>query len=287
MAATDRAQEEVRNIGVPACSRRRSALGGLLVRKERWGLSWRGWVAVAVLTGTSLAVAFVWLHPFLAVSRPVRGEFLVVEGWVPTYALQQALEEFRSGGYRRLLTTGGPIAEEDRWAEYHTLAEAAAARLRNLGLSAESAEPIASVLVVRNRTYASALGVRRWFLEHGVPVKAINVVTLGAHARRTRLMYEKAFGSQVAIGIISVSNRSYDPRRWWESSEGVKEVILETIGYLYCRFFFHPPSPPAERKRGGDGARPQAAACGLRRIGLDGRLPAVCACGWRVELLAA
>jgi hypothetical protein len=241
-------------------SRCRYGLGGLLVRKERWGLSWRGWMAVWGLVTVLWVVVFFGVHPFLAVSEPVRADFLVIEGWVPTYALEQGLAEFRAGGYKRLFTTGGPIAEGEQWSEHKTLAEAAAARLRALGAAPEVVEPVASVAVSRNRTYASALGVRRWFQERGLAVKAINVMTVGVHARRTRLMYEKAFGKHVAVGIIAVRNRSYDPRHWWESSEGAKEVILESIGYIYSRFFFRAPADAAVKPR-----QVSSGPCGVTR----------------------
>ena len=42
------------------------------------------------------------------------------------------------------------------------------------------------------------------------------------------------------MGIISVENREYDPKRWWKYSEGVREVIGEGVGYVYARFLFHP-----------------------------------------------
>jgi len=68
----------------------------------------------------------------------------------------------------------------------------------------------------------------------------LNLVTLGPHARRSWLLYQEAFGDDVKIGVIPLENRSYDPSRWWCSSEGFRDVISEAIAWFYARFLFHP-----------------------------------------------
>lgn len=60
----------------PALGRSSSKLGGMLIRKERWGLSWRGRVLMA---GWGLVLG---IHPFQAVTHRVPAHVLVVEGWV-------------------------------------------------------------------------------------------------------------------------------------------------------------------------------------------------------------
>jgi len=67
-------------------------------------------------------------------------------------------------------------------------------------------------------------------------------MTLGPHARRSRLLFQKAFGKEVKVGVISVEDRDYDPAHWWRSSEGVREVLGEAIAYFYAKFFFSPSS---------------------------------------------
>ena len=93
----------------------------------------------------------------------------------------------------------------------------------------------------RDRTYNSAVALRDWFREHNVTVRSINVLTEDAHARRTQLLFQKAFGSGVAVGVISVPDPDYDEKHWWRTSEGVREVLGESIAYVYARIFFHPP----------------------------------------------
>jgi hypothetical protein len=192
-----------------------------------------------LFTASACALFVFGLHPFLAVQAPVQSEYLVIEGWIPGYAVEEGLKEFQVRGYGRVFTTGG----SDSTSGGETRAESAAARLKQLGMRPESVEAVPSPTAFRNRTYSSAVGLRQWFEAHQCRVKSLNVMTVGAHARRTRLLYEEAFGQDVAIGIIAITNRIYDPRRWWRSSEGTKEVISEAVGYGYARLFFRPPAP--------------------------------------------
>jgi hypothetical protein len=93
----------------------------------------------------------------------------------------------------------------------------------------------------KDRTYHSALAAKRWISEHAPEVMAINVATAGAHARRSRLLYVKAFGPRMKVGVVALRDRTYDPAHWWRSSEGIREVPFETMAYLYARFVFSGP----------------------------------------------
>jgi hypothetical protein len=42
-----------------------------------------------------------------------------------------------------------------------------------------------------------------------MPLRSLNVVTEDAHARRTRLLFQKALGNDVTVGIISIPNPDY------------------------------------------------------------------------------
>jgi hypothetical protein len=55
-------------------------------------------------------------------------------------------------------------------------------------------------------------------------------------------MYEKVFGDKVRIGIIAMPDRLYNPAHWWRTSEGVRDVLGETIAYLYARLLFRAPA---------------------------------------------
>ena len=73
----------------------RRAVWGLLDRKERWSLSWRGWLIVVSALLLMGGLIFKGIYPFLAITHRVKADVLVVEGWVHEYAIQSAVEEFK------------------------------------------------------------------------------------------------------------------------------------------------------------------------------------------------
>jgi uncharacterized SAM-binding protein YcdF (DUF218 family) len=168
---------------------------------------------------------------------------LVVEGWTHDYGVDGAVQEFKTGQYDRLLTTGGPDEGMGTSSSiYDTEAWQSAGSLRKAGLPTNEVHAVPSCFVGRDRTYNSALALRTWLREHALGVHSLNVLTEDAHARRTWLLFQEALGPDIKVGIISVPNPDYDARHWWRSSEGVREVIDESIAYVYAKFFFWPDS---------------------------------------------
>lgn len=215
--------------------------GGLLNRKERWALSCRGWAILAALALLTALVFFLEIHPFLAVTHRVNSNFLVVEGWVDPYVIDAAVKEFRAGHYERVFTTGGPVTGTGGYSnDYNTEASVGAGRLKADGIPSKLVQMVPSHVWNRNRTYYSAIALRDWFKQHHLQVGSFNVLTEDAHARRTWMLYREAFGPQVQVGIISVPNPDYNPNRWWKYSGGVREVLSETVAYIYAKFFFWP-----------------------------------------------
>jgi uncharacterized SAM-binding protein YcdF (DUF218 family) len=218
-------------------------LRGILVRKERWGLSWRGWLIVFAGVLLTFSLFLFRIYPFLAVTHRVDTNVLVVEGWIHEYAIRAALKEFQSNHYQRVFTTGGPVEGTGGYVnDYNTEASVGADLLRKNGLSNESPQMVPSRVMDRDRTYGSAVVLRNWFREHNMPVRSINVVTEDVHARRTCLLFQKALGHNVAVGVIAVPNPDYDASHWWRYSEGVKAVFAECVAYIYARvLLFYPP----------------------------------------------
>jgi uncharacterized SAM-binding protein YcdF (DUF218 family) len=214
---------------------------GIVTRKERWGLSGRGWL-LGTLVGLAAAyLAFLNVYPFLATTQRVDTNVLVVEGWIQKYAFRSAVEEFNAGSYQRVFTTGGPVVGNGGYInDYYTSASVGEEALKKLGLPSESLQMIPSRVMDRDRTYSSAVALRNWFRDHNMPVRSFNILTQDVHARRTRLLYQKAFGKGVAIGIIAVPSPDYDSTHWWRYSEGVQEVVTEGGAYIYAKFFFAP-----------------------------------------------
>ncbi|HTL15803.1 MAG TPA: YdcF family protein, partial [Patescibacteria group bacterium] len=132
-------------------------------------------------------------------------------------------------------------------AQYKTYAQLGAATLIRLGLDSNAVQAVPAPRVPRDRTYAEAVALKRWLLEHDIKLQKINLVSVGLHSRRSRLLYQKAMGKDVVIGVTSIALKEYDPRHWWRYSAGVRSVIAESVAYLYARFLFSPPKePPAQ-----------------------------------------
>jgi DUF218 domain len=224
-------------------------LWGILRRKERWALSWRGWLLVTSAGLVGAYFAFVNIRPFLAVTHRVNTNVLVVEGAIQRYAIHAGAEEFKNGSYERIFTTGGPENGSGGYVnDYYTSASVAADSLKKFGIRDDLVQMVPSRVFARERTYSSAIALRDWFHEHNTSVHSINVLTENAHARRTRLLYQKAFGKNVAVGVIAVPNPDYKPEDWWRYSDGVREVIGESIAYIYARFFFYPSASPSDKE---------------------------------------
>jgi uncharacterized SAM-binding protein YcdF (DUF218 family) len=218
---------------------------GVLTRKERWGLSRWGWLILATSVLLALWLGLIEIQPFLAATHRVNTDVLVVEGWVHKYAIRAAADEFKTGGYQRVFTTGGPVVGLGGYInDYHTSASVGAGFLREAGVPGEFIQMVPSRVSGRDRTYSSAVALKEWFRENNTTVHSFNIVTQDTHARRTRLLFEKAFDRSVKVGIIAVSNPDYDQRRWWRYSEGIQDILSEAIAYVYAKFFFNSEESP-------------------------------------------
>jgi DUF218 domain len=187
-------------------------------------------VALAIVS-TGAAV-----FPFLARSQPVHAKVLVVEGWLPDYALEEAVVEFREKGYELLIVTGGPLEIGASLSEHKTDADVGAAVLKRLGFDTKRLITVPGEYRRQERTTGAALSVRNYIVHGGMSIDALNVVTSGPHARRTRMVYQHMIGSRVRVGVLSVVERGYDPKRWWASSQGVRTVLDEAMAYTYVLF---------------------------------------------------
>ena len=190
--------------------------------------------AIAALVVFSIRGAY----SFLTVNEPVDSSALVVEGWLPDYALQEAITEFGRGHYRRIFVTGGPLDNGAPLSEYRTFAELGAATLLRLGLNTNAVQAVPAPKVRLDRTYASAMALKSWLGSHEVADTNFNVISLGPHSRRSRLLFEKALGKGYKVGIIAIENQEYDAKQWWASSAGVRSMLDEIIAYVYARLSF-------------------------------------------------
>ncbi len=217
-------------------------LGGLFVRRMRWGLSRQG-QALALLL---LVLAAWWvakgLYPFLAVTHRTAGELMVVDGWISREGAEQAAREYGAGHYQGVLVVAPVRRTGNTWESGRFKPEFIAETLARCGIPTQHVQVVFCDVVMKDRTYTSALAVREWLRCRGLTVQSIDVATVGTHARRSRILYQKAFRSRANVGVIALDELDYDPARWWRSSEGTREVLFEGLAYVYAKWFFVPTS---------------------------------------------
>ena len=177
------------------------------------------------------------IHGFLAVSAPIDAQILVFEGWLPDDALKQAAGHVASKHYEWVITVGGPLEHGTFLSDYESYANLTRATLIKIS-DRQDIVAVASSAVRKDRTYASAVALKKWLERNRVGSRTVNVVTLDAHARRSWYLFRKALGADYSVGIIAVEDSAYDGNRWWRSSEGFRTVIDETIAYVYTLLLF-------------------------------------------------
>lgn len=215
----------------------------LFSRRERWGLTWQGVLLLLGLIILFIALVLRNLYPMLAPTQREKADILVLEGFISDYVLQEAIQEFHRHPYQLLVTTGTPLEYGDLLAPYKNTATVAGKSLLKLGFDSTKLVIVSTEEIRNDRTYNSARALRQWLAVHKPEVKSLNLMTMGVHGARSRLLFKAAMGDSIAVGIISLKNFYYGPHSWWKSSKGFRETLNEAFGYFYVRFFFRPPEP--------------------------------------------
>ena len=181
-------------------------------------------------------VVAIYAYPFFAISKPLHGDIMVVEGWLRAEELRSALHIYRAGKYSQIVVTGGNFA-------YNTAATLVSEWQIDPGLIKVAVRDMPNGKFERDRTFNSALGLRHWLLKTTQIGKTVDIVTRGHHARRSFILFQIALDGVARVGVIAVSPYNYDPDYWYDSSAGFRSVIGEIIAYIYVKFIFTPESP--------------------------------------------
>lgn len=134
----------------------------LLRRKEIWLPTPFGALGLLLICASALVLAGRHAYPFLAPNEPLHARLLVIEGWLPRSALEQALPLCGNGRYERILATGGPIESEFGPLTASTYAERARLWLEEHGVPPGLVVAVPGPGPDRGRTYRTALAVRQW-----------------------------------------------------------------------------------------------------------------------------
>ncbi|HEY1793813.1 MAG TPA: hypothetical protein VGG34_12920 [Opitutaceae bacterium] len=191
-----------------------------------------GLVVIAALA----ALPAVWWtlcgERFLSPTYRVDRDVLVVEGWIGIAGIRASGAEFKDGHYRYVVTTSG--TSDNEWDEsQRTYADIASTVLRNCGVPEDQIITAAPSESQSRRTYTSAVAVFNALARLHIKPTGINVFTFGVHGRRSHLVFQRVFGGECQVGVISWIPAGYVASRWWHSSERSTDMIKETVGYLF------------------------------------------------------
>jgi uncharacterized SAM-binding protein YcdF (DUF218 family) len=205
----------------------------LFQRRTIWWPTLLGWAGLFLLLGAPLLLWWFRGEAFLSHTERQPADVLVVEGWIGIDGIRAAKAEFDRGGYRYIITAGGQF--HYRWGTQRwNYAEEAREILVRAGAPSDKVIEARATNSDNQRTFESAVGVRRMLEKRGLHPAAVNVFTLGVHARRSRLVFAKALPPGTAVGVISWTPPDYQPvEPWWKSTERADDMIKETTGYLF------------------------------------------------------
>ena len=211
-----------------------------LIKKQHiWLPTPLGLIIITLVLLSSSVFILKNLAHYLAQQQSIKAPILIIEGWISDQALNEAIGHYKTAGYRIIITTGGLIKTRNS-TKHKTYADLAAAYLRKNSLNNCNIKSLPTPESAQNRTFLSAVIVRDWLQKQNIKTKQINIYSQGVHARRTKALYQMAFGEKYKIGINAAKTKVYKLDNWWKSSAGAKAVIIETIGLIWVKCCFYP-----------------------------------------------
>jgi hypothetical protein len=172
------------------------------------------------------------VHPFLALNRPVKADTMIVEGWVPDYAIANAVHEFKSGQYVRIFVSGFDVETANSDSTDASGTSRVVQNLIGMGIPTAAVESCPAPPSAFNRTSHMARAVRDRMRVLNVNPLGTNVVTLGPHGRQSLLAYRRMLGSTTPVGVITIPKNDYNPSYWWASSSGIKKTTKDFAGWV-------------------------------------------------------
>lgn len=114
-----------------------------------------------------------------------------------------------------------------------TYAQHAARVLEESGVAGSVITPVLAGGDPISRSWANAATLA--FALHDQSIAALDVVTLGVHARRSRALYREALGESVHVGVISIPDPDCPANGWWKSKKGWYFMLKEIAGSQEAR----------------------------------------------------
>jgi uncharacterized SAM-binding protein YcdF (DUF218 family) len=216
--------------------------------RQIWMPTFFGWIFLLAIALVIALFVVRNIYAFLAQNEPVGARILVIEGWLAPEELDQAVQAFKKGGYERVVTTGGPISGWPELSLHSNYARVAADYLAQHGVPRDVIISVPTPASAQERTFLSAVVLRDSAQQLGITLDAIDLFSSGAHSRRSRLLFQMAFGQEVRIGVLAGRPDDYDPEAWWRSSSGVESMVFQSIGLLWVKCCFWPGPPGSQQE---------------------------------------
>jgi len=216
-------------------------------QRQIWMPTTSGWIFLLLIVVVTSILLVINLYTFLAPNEPVGARILVVEGWLDSWELDQAIEAFKKGKYERIVTTGG-MASGLGISPDANYADLAAEYLKNHGILSDLIAAVPAPISTQERTFLSAVMFRESSKRLGITLDAIDVYSAGPHARRSRLLFQMALGQKVRVGVLAARPGGFDSKAWWRSSNGVEHMIFESFGFVWVKCCFWPGPPGSQNE---------------------------------------
>ncbi len=120
------------------------------------------------------------------------------------------------------------MADGERLEGWPTYAHAAAQLLIANGVPADRIIPVPAWGRPDSRSWANAATFGLYAQQHGYT--AVDVYTLGVHARRSRNLFRRGCGPGIDVGVISIPDPRCAAEDWWRHWRGWFYVLKEVAG---------------------------------------------------------
>ncbi len=185
-----------------------------------------------------LCVIFVLnIYSFLVINKPVNGEVLVVEGWIPSSLLEKGAKVFNEGSYETIVAIGRPLKGDNSGKIEQTYAHRCKNKLISFGVPAENVKSVPVWQIKEDRTFTTAKAFNAWLQESQPHVKRVDVFTASVHGRKSWLLYRRALGDSIHVGIISATTEMSKNTYWFTSTRMTYLVLRNTLGYINALLF--------------------------------------------------
>lgn len=163
------------------------------------------------------------VYSYLCLTKPIKAEVLVVEGWLSDCMLKEAAGEFLRGDYSYCLVSGQINSSRSQIETLH-----------NFGVDSTVVKFIGVVAHRGYSTFNMAVAAQEWLQKNDPKASTLNVFTAGPHGRKSWTIFKRVFGKQYSVGVLSCPVEHCNAGLWWKSKSGPRNLIKYGIGYIYA-----------------------------------------------------